>query len=346
MATYSTQWIYIGNFSPLDTNEGNYTNEHDNIPIGNYDNSVMSLETITVNDTNNDGVIRDDDYGYPAEPISYTLGGVTHNTTLDAEATYNAVVTYGDGTTSNIIIELYQMQDGATFLSRDSILDGAHIQNIQITSFNGDGYTGIGHLVDFGLNDTPTSTVLIVCFARGTLIDTPAGPVAIETLKAGDPVRTLDHGTQEIRWIGSTTVPATGKLAPVVITKGALGNSRELLVSPQHRMLVSGWKAELLFGEPQVLAAATHLVNGDTIYRREGGEVEYFHMMFDTHEIVFAEGAPCESFHPGEMGLNALNTATREEIFTLFPELRTNPASYGPTTRTALKGFEARVIGL
>jgi len=343
MAVYTTQWIYIGNLAEIDTVEGNSTNENDLIPIGLYDNTVISLETITVDDINNDGSIPDDDFGNQ-EPVSYTLGGVTHNTFLDGEATYYATVTYGDGTTANIIIELYQMQDGSTFVSRDDILDGAHIQSIEITSFHGDNYTGIGHLSDFGLNDTPDSEVMIVCFTAGTLIDTQVGQVAIEQLCAGDMVKTLDHGMQAIRWIGSTTVDAIGKNAPIWIEKGTLGNTRDLKVSPQHRILLCDWRADLLFGVPQVLSAATHLVNDDTIRRMEGGQVEYFHMMFDTHEIVFAEGCPTESFHPGAVGIGALGENARDEIFALFPQLRLNLASYGETSRMSLKAYEARAI--
>ena len=80
-------------------------------------------------------------------------------------------------------------------------------------------------------------------------------------------------------------------MAPILIRKGALGNTRDLRVSPQHRMLLSGWQAEVLFGESEVLATAKSLVNDHSILREEGGEVKYFHILFDSHEIVYAEGA-------------------------------------------------------
>ena len=135
-----------------------------------------------------------------------------------------------------------------------------------------------------------------------------------------------------------------GKVAPIVIKAGALDNDRDLRVSPLHRMLISDWRAELMFGEQEVLAAAKHLVNGDTIYVEEGLEVEYFHMLFDQHEIVTANGAPSESFHPGEQGMGWLDEEVREEIFTIFPELRGDYAEYGPAARTSLKAFEARAL--
>ncbi|MEZ5716615.1 MAG: Hint domain-containing protein [Paracoccaceae bacterium] len=74
-----------------------------------------------------------------------------------------------------------------------------------------------------------------ICFARGTLIETPAGPQAIETLKAGDLVNTLDAGPQTIRWIGGHSSAAIGPNAPIRIKAGTLGNVRDLWVSQNHR---------------------------------------------------------------------------------------------------------------
>jgi hypothetical protein len=183
---------------------------------------------------------------------------------------------------------------------------------------------------------------VVVCFAASTMIDTAEGEVAIENLQVGDLVRTADHDYQPIRWIGSSKVAATGSVAPILIKAGALGNTRDLKVSPQHRMLLGGWQAEMLFGDDEVLVAAKHLVNDSTILRVEGGEVEYFHMLFNTHEIVFAEGAPSESFHPGEIGWGALAEEARAEILALFPELASGDfAGYGTSARRTLKAYEA-----
>jgi hypothetical protein len=125
-----------------------------------------------------------------------------------------------------------------------------------------------------------------------------------------------------------------------------LGNARDLRVSPQHRMLLRGWQAGLLFGETEVLATAKSLVNDSTIRQVEGGMVDYFHILFDRHEVIFAEGAPSESFHPGEQGWNALDQATRAEILLLFPELETsNFAAYGDAARLLLKDYEGRALG-
>ena len=185
---------------------------------------------------------------------------------------------------------------------------------------------------------------VIVCFTRGTMIVTDAGEKVIEDLVAGDMVMTKDHGLQELRWTGSRTVPAKDSFAPIMIKSGVMGNDRDLMVSPQHRMVVEGWKSELLFGERELLATAKYKVNNDTIYVQAGGMVEYFHMLFDRHEIVYANGAASESFHPGEVGINALTNEARDEIYTLFPELRDNVGAYGPAARTSLKGHEAKIL--
>lgn len=184
----------------------------------------------------------------------------------------------------------------------------------------------------------------MICFTRGARILTPAGERGIEDLRPGDLVETLDNGPQPIRWIGSSRRAAQGDLAPVLIRAGVLGNERDLRVSPQHRMLLSGWQVNLLFGEDEVLVPAKALINGNTILQDPGGVVEYFHMLFDRHEVVWAEGAPSESFHPGQQGWKAIDHAARAEILGLFPELATSFSSYGPSARASLKGYEGQAL--
>lgn len=200
--------------------------------------------------------------------------------------------------------------------------DGAYSQDVVLTAENG----------------------VIICFARGSMIRTDCGELPVEALDAGDMVQTRDHGAQPVRWIGSRRVAGRGSFAPIRIKAGALRNDRDLVVSPQHRMLLDGWKAELLFGESEVLAAATHLVNDRSILREECDEVEYFHILFDRHEIIYANGAPAESFMPGAQGMDSLAVAARDEILTLFPELSDDLFAFGPSARRNLKAFEARLL--
>jgi len=185
----------------------------------------------------------------------------------------------------------------------------------------------------------------IICFTPGARILTAHGERAIESLRVGDMVITRDHGPQPIRWIGSRTVAGVDRFAPISIAAHVLdGAARPLLVSPQHRLLFTGYKAELLFGCDEVLVAAKHLLNGRDVIAREQAEVTYIHMMLDQHEVIYADGAATESFHAGDIGISAISDQSREEMFSIFPELRANPNAYGKTARPCLKRHEARLL--
>ncbi|MEM7237725.1 MAG: Hint domain-containing protein [Pseudomonadota bacterium] len=199
----------------------------------------------------------------------------------------------------------------------------------------------------------PYST--IVCFTRGTLIETPGGEVPIETLAAGDQVTSVDGRPLTVRWIGSRQIKSSAlahnpHLRPIRIRAGALGGDtprRDLLVSPQHRMLVDDWRSELLFGEREVLIPAKALINDQSIrITPQSDDVEYFHILFDRHEVILAEGAPSESFHPGEMALSALEQASRDEVLSIFPELAKKDGlrDFGPAARPVLRPFEASAL--
>ena len=182
------------------------------------------------------------------------------------------------------------------------------------------------------------------CFVAGTLIATPNGDVPIESLKAGDLVLTQDHGPQPLRWIGSRSVAAKGEFAPVCFAPGVLGNTETLKVSGAHRVLVSDARVELLFEQAEVLVAARSLLDGDRVYRAEGGEVTYYHMLFDQHELVWSNGAISESFHPIENSLGSVDRESRAELLALFPELFGIGSQFGPAARPTLSSAEARVL--
>ena len=185
----------------------------------------------------------------------------------------------------------------------------------------------------------------IICFTPGIGILTPRGERPVESLRKGDLVITRDHGPQPIRWIGRRTVPGIDRFAPVRVAAHVLDGARApLLVSPQHRFLFTGYKAELLFGCDEVLVAARHLVDGRAVTQEEQAAVTYIHVMFDQHEVIYAEGAATESFHAGDIGISAISDQSREEMFSVFPELRSNPNAYGDTARPCLKRHEARLL--
>ena len=194
---------------------------------------------------------------------------------------------------------------------------------------------------------------VIPCFTPGTMIATPTGERPVESLREGDKIITRDNGIQEIRWIGQR--PLNGldlarapHLKPILVKKGALGNGlpeRDMLVSPNHRLLVANDRTALYFEEHEVLAAAKHLVNNRGISVLNAPGTTYVHFMFDRHEVVLSNGAWTESFQPGDYTLNGMGNAQRNEIYELFPELRTEAGIEGySAARKTLKRHEAALL--
>ncbi|MGL5012209.1 MAG: Hint domain-containing protein [Paracoccaceae bacterium] len=198
----------------------------------------------------------------------------------------------------------------------------------------------------FGNTDTAFVTLNSVpCFVAGTLILTDQGERRVEELQPGDLVMTHDEGPQPVRWVGQRRVLARGAFAPIRIKANTFGDHRTLMLSPQHRVLIRDGLAELLFGEPEVLVAAKDLVNDRSIRVQEGGEVDYVHILFDKHQVVFSEGLATESFLPGPQVTAQLERDIVDELAAIFPEL--NPRTgdgYGPSARRTLRGHEAQVL--
>lgn len=194
----------------------------------------------------------------------------------------------------------------------------------------------------------------LFCFCAGTMIETDRGSVAVEDLRKGDMIATRDNGFQPVRWTGSVkvsraTLRTNPKLRPIRIKAGALGQnlpSADLLVSPQHRVLVRSKVAVRMFDTMEVLIAAKQLLQLDGVDIADDlPEVEYFHFLLDGHEVVTSNGAPTESLFTGSQALKAVGAAAREEIFTLFPELR--DADYQPTPARPLpSGRMARKLAI
>ncbi|HEY0213035.1 MAG TPA: Hint domain-containing protein [Paenirhodobacter sp.] len=170
-----------------------------------------------------------------------------------------------------------------------------------------------------------------VCFAAGTMIRTPKGDRRVEDLAIDDLVTTVDHGPQPVRWVGCSPMTTEAlarneKLRPIRIRAGALGDGvplADLLVSPQHRILVRSKVAERLFGAREVLISAKQLLQIDGVDVAEDvASVDYYHVLFDRHEVVVSNGAETESLFTGPQALKSIGRAAVEEIFTLFPQLR------------------------
>ena len=220
--------------------------------------------------------------------------------------------------------ELYCMEatfsDGSTkyyVMSKDEGFDPNIGDDLAVTTYSSFTSTTYGEIG------------AAVCYSTGTNILTSSGEVAIESLKAGDLVQTKDNGCKEILWIGKRALDQSElskaeQLRPVLIKEGVLGNSRPLLVSQQHRMLVTRQQ----FGESlpwsEAFVRAKHLAE----YCRKSARIAhgkrsvcYYHILLGAHEVIFADGAESESLFPGPMALKGVSRKDRREIETLFPEL-------------------------
>ncbi|AHD00822.1 Hint domain-containing protein [Leisingera methylohalidivorans] len=227
-------------------------------------------------------------------------------------------------------------------LNADGTLTVATDGDLETVYFNYTADTGLGHS-DTGLVEINQT---VPCFLRGTLIRVPGGEIPVEELRPGMEVLTYDNGPQTLQWTGSRKVACTPQTAPIRFARGSCGNTRDLYVSPQHRMLVRGQKAELLFGADEVLIKAKDLVNDSTIRPAlDIREAQYVHLLFGRHQILWADGALSESYQPGPQTAADFDSGTLAEIRDLFPELCTDTGrGYGNAVRLALRSHEARVL--
>jgi len=272
------------------------------------------------------GGIGDDSLtgGTGNDTFTYTVGD-GHDTIADFNTGNTGTLSDGDST-NNDFINLSSFYDNLSELYADQADDGVLNQSNttdtkgRTTDYSDNSEFGSGSLEIQGASGDNSSFTQentgVVCFTSGTAIRTPYGDVLIDDLKVGDLVITMDNGPQKIRWIGKrhlsglelNTAP---KLRPILIKRGALNNERALLVSPQHGMLLRP------NGVPSRLVRAKHLASTMPGIRIANGrrEITYIHLMFDRHQIIFAEGIPTESFFPGPMAMNALEEqASRESL--------------------------------
>lgn len=211
----------------------------------------------------------------------------------------------------------------------------------------------IVHRNERTLKPTPSDDPSVICFTPGTRIRTEQGDVAIEDLGTGDRILTRDNGPQEVLWSGHRRMSGARLFAmpdqrPIRMRAGALGVDRpdsDLIVSPEHRVLVTGRAAQDLWGEPEVLIRAADLVGDSRITVDHSlRETFYIHLMLDRHEVVWANGLEVESFHPGFMGLEHLSRLQRESLLEMRPELAQNPHAYGAPVRRMLSRAEAAIL--
>ncbi len=219
---------------------------------------------------------------------------------------------------------------------------------------NLDGFSGDS--IQFGPGSTPPRNESLTfaalmedpppppCLVAGTPILTPDGWRNVHDLQVGDLVETLDHGAQPILWRQHRTVSGRGPFAPVRLRAGLAGNRADLLLSPQHRVLLSHPRAEMMFSGPDVLIQSQHLLAVPEVSREKADEVTYVHLLFARHEILCADGAAVESLHLGPYTVNRLLGPQREEVQALISADHGDEAIWHQTARRCLKAYEARAF--
>jgi hypothetical protein len=297
----------------------------------------------TLNITDDDNFFADNDTNQVLNGTQ-TYNGVTHASGRIVEAEYTLTLRAPDGTTYTVIgvnireagssLPVYGTIEGLAFIGPVGGFPPVGVPLTVIGTSEGPGPS----VRSYSSHATPP------CFTPGTLIETAGGPVAVEEIEVGDLVVTLDSGVQPVRWVGRTDISvfdlvAQPRLRPVLIRAGALGGGlpeRDMVVSPMHRVLRGGARAELLFGSDEVLVAAAHLVDGAGVVEAPiGAGVSYIHLAFDSHQIVRSDGVWSESFLPGGQALSGLDRAVQAELETIFPEIARGavPAAARPCLR-------------
>ncbi|MEO0912047.1 MAG: Hint domain-containing protein [Pseudomonadota bacterium] len=285
------------------------------------------------------------------------------NTTFQDDVGANQTVASGPNAGSNIEAEFFITVRGEDRTVYDLFAVSLGHPNIIGLAVVGDTLPPTGEELVVIANGEPRNfpggaleydDLLPVCFTPGTLIRTPRGMRAIETLEIGDEVVTRDNGVEGVRWISRSSLSAAylranRDLAPVVIAESSIAPglpARDLRVSPCHRVLITGWRAEVLFGAREVLVTARSLINDKTV-RPESDirDTTYIHLLFDAHQIVESDGLATESYRPLEGAVDALSAATQDELFRIMPQLRTSgpDGGYAPARRL-LKDREALAL--
>jgi hypothetical protein len=190
------------------------------------------------------------------------------------------------------------------------------------------------------------------CVAHGTRIETPHGPCPVESLGAGDIVVTEDGRAVPIAWIGASRYECDraareDRLRPVCLRAHAFGPGlpdRDLVMSPQHRVVVEGPTCELLFGMDRAFVCARHLPDHLASRPDPEDDVIYFHILLEDHEIILANGLPCESLQPARRMVEAMSETAQASLMAVLDVLGLDAMLARPDALSTLNHREARVL--
>ncbi|WP_299727585.1 Hint domain-containing protein [uncultured Tateyamaria sp.] len=342
MTTFNLSVIHLGNVGDLDPVDGNATAENQSELLGTYysaaDPASDHIASISADDANEDGLINTNDRP-DAEDVTFDIGGGPVATQYDSLFNANVTVTFPPGTgqpdynglggiiqTETGDLFFVMIDDGEGFGSNP--FDDFPIESITVNSISAFGSQQMA-----GVSDSQS---FVPCFTTGTRILTPRGPVAVEALRVGDQVVTMDNGVQVIRWTGTRRICADQlalrpRARPIRIKAGALGPgypASDLVVSPQHRFLLASKITARVADAPQVLVAAAKLEGLPGIRRCEAARsgVQYHHFACEGHEVVWANGAPAETFLVGPELDKAMRADCYGPLASIWPDLALSQA--------------------
>ncbi len=323
--------LTVSNNSPF-LDPGDSIINNSSMPNGTiFDFNPGLSQIITINDTLNTEVFDDDEEQDHVIVDGGTLVPVGTEVESESLIVLRALDANGNPTGPEITINVYS-RDGETsniwgYSSTDALEAGK--QYVKVDGSN---------------NGDSSYDELVPCFTRGTRILCDRGYLPVEEISVGTLVWTLHGGFKPVTWAGVATVPGTGDFAPIQFDPGVVDNGSELRVSPNHRMYVKSIETELMFGPEPVLVAAQFFLGKPGVRRVEIPIIEYFHFMFERHEIVNAEGSLSESFFPGAVAAQGKNARVREELLRIFPELKDISHIHIQPAARVLRKFEARTL--
>ncbi len=295
-------------------------------------------QTVELDDTSGDpDVFEDDQQG--GHIITEGRGLVANGTQVESESYHFVRALDASGNETGPVITINVFSQGGVTQDIWGMAADARLED------------GVRYVkVDGSVFGDSVYSTFVPCFTAGALIATRTGLRPIEEIAAGDAVMTRDNGFQTVHWagrrdLGAAELAADPRFCPVRIRADALGRGgpdRDILLSPNHRVLLTGAKVALNCGTPEVLVAAKHLVGLPGVERLAPRPVSYVHLLFQRHEIVSVDTLWSESFLPGEVALRGMGNAQTEEILALFPELATaRPGGRYSAARSILKRHEA-----
>jgi hypothetical protein len=342
--------LYLGNRPIVDPTEGNDLAENagslGGLSFGgasdaNGDTTQLATRAVTISPgTVNGGQGDVYDQNNNITNDTFVVNGTGPELIFDANVIYSGcTITYSDGSTANnVSLQIFQGANGDIYLvpslttATNDLLFSKPIRSITFGTATGATQRGL-------FFDRPADVFQPICFGEQTRILTPQGERPIQSLAVGDLVVTVDNGPKRIEWISSrhvdrATLAAHANARPVLIRSGTFGATRDVLLSPQHcvvrpdgHMVRAKHMAEYVRGVRFALGRQA---------------ITYFHLMFDSHQVVLADGVKAESYYPGPMGLRSLEAGAFAELDMLHPQMRDLRA--GQIGPEAILGARARPV--